>query len=402
MAGSKRRRARKGPRQPSDAGLLSTAAGADQEFAPLEEMQSFLGTPLADLVGTAEAQAELEELTRQAAAAPAIARLREVVAFVGNGRAGTQAGNLTVADAVALTERLATGERVPRDVRSIDDVPETARAFRWAAAAGFLARRGTEIVPGPLASELERDPLAAWITAAVILLEHGVLDGFQGWRKSYVELLDSGAPALIVAVAQAGGRVPLAAVDDSAWEQVAAVYGYEPDDGAERAHVVGLVRAIVGEFAELGLAGLHDGELELTDLGRVLAALIALNGDDDAEDDLDLVDTDAQSLLLVCAEEMEPADARAHLLAWCDGRPADEAAAELCEAMLDDDDQDVWQLGLEALTMIDRAEAEAAVRRLRSHPGLRPLADGWLRRHGRAPTSPPGTGSRASRGRRTP
>jgi hypothetical protein len=47
---------------------------------------------------------------------------------------------------------------------------------------------------------------------------------------------------------------------------------------------------------------------------------------------------------------------------------------ELCEAILDDDDRDVWRLGLEALAMIARVVAVPAVRRLRSHPGLRPLA----------------------------
>ncbi len=48
---------------------------------------------------------------------------------------------------------------------------------------------------GPLAPQLERDPIAAWFTAAVVLLEHGLLDGFrQGWRKSYVELFDGVPP----------------------------------------------------------------------------------------------------------------------------------------------------------------------------------------------------------------
>jgi len=49
--------------------------------------------------------------------------------------------------------------------------------------------------------------------------------------------------------------------------------------------------------------------------------MVAFASDDD-DDDLDLVDTDAQSLLLVCVEEMEPADARDHLSAWCAACPA--------------------------------------------------------------------------------
>src|SRR5436189_4795999 len=46
----------------------------------------------------------------------------------------------------------------------------------------------------------------------------------------------------------------------------------------------------------------------------------------------------------------------------------------------DDDDPNVWDLGFDALDMIDRAAGEPAVRRLRSHPRLRPLATAWLRR----------------------
>jgi hypothetical protein len=60
-------------------------------------------------------------------------------------------------------------------------------------------------------------------------------------------------------------------------------------------------------------------------------------------------------------------------------RPADEAADELCQAILDDDDPIVWGLGFEALGMIDPGVANAAVRKLRWSKPLRPLADAWLR-----------------------
>ncbi len=388
MAADKRRRVQPGGRRPSDERPLPPAdGGANPGLAALEEIQRLLDAPLADLMETPEERAEAEELTRQAAAAPAMARLREVVAFVGKGRPATQAGNLKAPDAVALSRRLDTGEEVPDELRSMDDIPETAHAFRWAAAAGFLARRGARIVAGPVARDLEQDPPAAWIKATITLLETGVLDGFrQGWRKSYVELLDAGAGGLLVAMAEAGGAVPLTEIDEGAWEQVAAAYGYEPDDATERSHVVGLVRAMMDQFSDCGLIARHDGEVVLTGLGDALAAMVAFSDDYDEEDDLDLVDTDAQSLLLVCVE-MEPSEASAHLFAWCADRPGDEAADELCEAMLDDEDPDVWDLGFEALGMLDRDAAEPAVRRLRSRPGLRQRATAWL--GARAPKPPP-------------
>ncbi|MCA1675222.1 MAG: hypothetical protein LC799_24530 [Actinobacteria bacterium] len=386
MAADKRRRAQPGGRRPSDERPLAPAdGGADPGLATLEEIARLLDAPLADLMETPEERAEAEELTRQAAAAPALARLREVVAFVAKGRPATQAGNLKPPDAVALSRRLGTGEEAPDEMRSMDAIPETAHAFRWAVAAGFLARRGARIVAGPEAGDLEHDPLAAWIKATVTLVETGVVDGFrQGWRKSYVELLDAGAGGLLVAMAEAGGAVRLPEIDEGAWEQVAAAYGYEPDDTTERSHVVGLVGAMIDQFADCGLIARRDDEVVLTGLGGALAAMVAFSDDDD-EDDVDLVDTDAQSLLLVCVE-MEPSEASAHLFAWCVGRPGDEAADELCEAILDDDDPDVWDLGFEALGMIDRAAAEPAVRRLRSRPGLRQRATAWLR--AQAPNPP--------------
>ena len=170
-----------------------------------------------------------------------------------------------------------------------------------------------------------------------------------------MELLDAGVADLLAAIVEAGGAVPLATIEDRGWEHVAGSYGYEPDDDAERRHVVRLVRAMVTQLADIGIVTRGHGDVVLTELGGTLAVAAAMSTDDDLHD-LDLVDTDAQSLLLlVCTEEMEPAEASAHLLAWCQARPAHEAADELCEAMLDDEDPDVWGLGLEALAMIDPA-----------------------------------------------
>lgn len=90
---------------------------------------------------------------------------------------------------------------------------------------------------------------------------------------------------------------------------------------------------------------------------------------------------------MVCAEELERHEARDHLLAWCVARPAEEAADELLDAMVDDDDPDVWDLGFEALAMIDPVEAGRAVHELRSDPRWRTRATAWLRRH--RPWDPP-------------
>lgn len=383
MAPSKRHRSKGTPDRPAEPPAeaeSSTEAerSAEAELDLFEEMQRVLDAPLAEFMATEEERAQVEELTRLATASPVMGRLREVVAFVGPGRAATQAGNLKAADLTTLSGRLGTGERVPPQVRSVDDLPDTAHAFRWAAAAGFVEWRGTKIVAGPLASELDRDPFVAWLKAAITLLEHGLLDGFRrGWRKNYVELLDQNVAGLLVGMAEAPGPVPLTVFEDSAWDLVSSAHGYRPEDQAERDHVVRLVHAMIAQLVDLAVVEHDADQVQLTGLGGILATIAAFSSEDD-EGDLDLVDTDAESLLLCCLEA-QPDDARADLLAWTQARPAEDAAKELCEAMLDDDNPDLWRLGLEALSMLDPGVARPAARRLQAQPGLGRLATEWLR-----------------------
>jgi hypothetical protein len=224
-------------------------------------MQRVLDTPLPQLMDSDEERAAAEELARDARAVPAMVRLAALVAFVGDGRPATQAGNLKAPDGVAAAIRLGTRDEVPGAPRSMDDMPEVAHDVRWAIAAELLAARGTKIVAGPRAQDLERDPLSAWFKAAVTLLEHGLLDGFRrGWRKSYVELLDAGAGPILAAILEAGGQAPLTAIDELVWEPVARVYDYDLDDAAERQHVVRLVKAMVTQFADIGAITIRNGE----------------------------------------------------------------------------------------------------------------------------------------------
>jgi len=331
-----------------------------------------LDTPVAGLMETEEERAAAEELSRQTLGVTAMSRLRELVAFVGGGRPATQAGNLKPADAVAVAVALDMRGALSGEVRSMDDLPEVAHIFRWAMAAEFLAKRGTKVVAGHRARDLERDPLAAWLKAAITLLDHGLLDAFhRGWRKSYVELIDAEVGGLLAAMFEESGAMPLGAIGDRVWGQVAHGCGFDLDDDAEHRRVIQLVGVMVAQLTDIGIVKQDHDDVVLTGLGGILATAAAMTESDDELDELDLVDTDAQSLLLVCADETEPAEASGHLLAWCQARPADEAAEELCEAMLDEDDPGVWGLGLEALEMLEPVVAEPAIRRLRAHPGLR-------------------------------
>lgn len=272
----RQRRSASPPRRDGDAGVE----------AALAEIQRVLDTPLAGLMESDEDRAHAEQLTREALAVPAMVRLGKLVAFVGDGRPATQAGNLKAPDAVAVARLLRAGAVVPDVVRSMDDLPDVAHVVRWAIASELLTARATKIVAGPRARDLEHDPLSAWLKAAISLLEHGLLDGFQrGWRKVYVELLDAGAGPILAAILHAGGQAPLTAIEDLAWENVARHYGYELDDAVERRYVIGLVEAMMTRFVDLGAVTCHDGEVVLTGLGNALASAAAVMSSDD--DDLD-------------------------------------------------------------------------------------------------------------------
>src|SRR5450631_3145636 len=77
--------------------------------AALAEIQRVLDTPLAGLLESDEDRAHAEQLTREARAVPAMVRFGTLVAFVGDGRPATQAGNLKAADAIALARLLRAG-----------------------------------------------------------------------------------------------------------------------------------------------------------------------------------------------------------------------------------------------------------------------------------------------------
>ena len=252
----------------------------------LSEIERVRATPLIELMESEEERAHARELTRQAGLCPAIGRFRTLLGFVGEGRRATQAGKLTPGDAIELAGLLGVTLSERLEVRSMEDLPAVPRLFHWAVAAELLAVRRKRIVPGEWAEDLQRDPLAFWFRATTALLERGLLDGFRrGWRKQYIEFVDSGVPYILSAVLHAGGEVPVAAIEELVWEQVAGAYGYQLDDAGERRHVDRLVAAMYAELADLGAAERDENDVRLTELGGALAlAASALIDDEPVEE----------------------------------------------------------------------------------------------------------------------
>ena len=75
----------------------------------------------------------------------------------------------------------------------------------------------------------------------------------------------------------------MAAIDELVWEQVAAAYGYQLDDAAERRHVDRLVQGIFAQLTDLGAAERVDQRVRLTELGGALAAAASAVIDNDDE-----------------------------------------------------------------------------------------------------------------------
>lgn len=234
-----------------------------------------LDAPLVEMMGTEAERNQAERLAKAAAATPRLRSLGEFMDRIGEGLPATHAGNLKPRDAVALAAQLGVSQDALEHVRAMDDIPEVAYLFGLSVASGLLVKRGTMLVAGPVAKDLRRDPLAAWLRVAITIIEHGPLDGFRrGWRKTYVELLDANVPGLLVEIAACGGNVGLIDIQASGWEQVVEYYGYDPDDDAERAIAFRLVGALVNELALLGVVQTRGDDVVLTDLGGLLATIV--------------------------------------------------------------------------------------------------------------------------------
>ena len=357
-------------------GFLESEDDSDEEDDDSDEEDEFDETFDLDRWGRAA-----DELSHAAAATPAMTRLREIVTFVGKGRGCTKAGNLRAMDATSLAKLLGVDTNINQEIRSMDELPDTAHDYQWALAAEFLEQRGNKVVPGPHASGLDLDPLSTWLIAVTTLLGSGLLGGFRkGWRKNYVELLDMSIPSLLQAILDADGTASIAEIEENAWTMVAENYDYAISDTRERRHVASLVGAMVGELSGLGIAYRDDDDdLILTELGETLAALLAMIADGEPED-VELVDADAEVLLVLCSDEMDPAEATECLREWCDSRSAEEAVDDLCETLLHCKQPRMLELGFEALAMLPPALARPAVQSLQSHPKLGRLATDWLAR----------------------
>lgn len=369
------------------AAMLADGVDLDDDAAVQEWIAGF------DRVAAAEPRPRLtlppmavpddQTLVRLAAAAPATVRLATLVAWVGEGRRLTGAGNLGLRDARQLAGLLAPD--VPAEVvaglRSAAHLVPVELAFRWALAADFLEIDGSTVVPGEAADLLTTAPFDAWRQALIALLAMGVTRvGMTGWVPFWAELLDEVAGVLLAGLHTHGPASP----DDLADQALA-----EIEDSFDLSDVTALqratmakalpssVRLLVDRLAQAGAVQVTDDQVELTALGRWFVRDLLRRGGLEVPD---LAEIDAAGLLTACTHWDEEVAARA-LEGWVASHGPAAAAEALATVAAGTDEAQMRILAFSALALVGPA-AEPAVRRLRDRPACGGYAAMWLVEHG--------------------
>jgi hypothetical protein len=216
------------------------------------------------------------ELATMAEATVTFRQLRTVRDFLETPRRLTQAGNLSLADARTLATHLGLEHRFDpvfhgrqEKTRSVMDIPELDRVFRWAIHARFgeVDRNRAEL--GPNADLFEESPQEAWLLAMVMLLNGKVLDGDLGWapfEEPLVDLVEE-LPAQLYPY----GAARIEQLETVAVRLLEEERDLDPPGGPfdlRREIVKALPRRVLEPLTELGVIAIEDGSVSLTPLGR--------------------------------------------------------------------------------------------------------------------------------------
>jgi hypothetical protein len=384
--------------------------GKPEQFLPVLESPASAPLPPVRL-------ASEEELRAAAGSAPLLVRLGRFVAWLGEGRRLTQAGNLTVADGKELLGVLGVvdvtdagvQERLAR-VRSAADLVEIGLVTSLAKRAGLARVRRGRLVSTRRGRRLAGQPLEVWEGVLEALADLGPLgvDWAGAWRPFWVEFLDSGTRDLLVALYQADEPVPLDDLAASAWEEVERVFDVGEDPRQLELWRNGVARDVersVRRLEELGAvwctapAEPHGGpgggvvaldrspettaregtRVALTLLGTWVVNRRLREGGTDAPVVGELAGASVDTLIRRCAD-YDPDAATEETRAWVAAR-GQRAAVEIAEFARATDDPAGRLLAFKALDVVG-LDAADVVRSLRDVPRLRPLAAVWLVEHG--------------------
>ena len=345
-----------------------------------------------------------EEVAASRAAAPVLAMFAELAAFVGTGRRLTQKGNLNLADARALVERLGTGDVVDERIgqrtlrtRSAAELPRLRHIVAWARKAGVVRVAHGKVMATRRGLAMASDPAGCFDRSLDALLAAGPLssqrlpDRWGAW-PDVDALLDRLCVHLLIGPYVVQRPVPIDDLAGLAADVLAAFVFPALDDD----HLVQRVTIDVTDMIDaLALAGVVErsgldeggvdevgrrrlgGSASLTPAGVVaMRRLLAEAGYDTPVAGRFARSTAAELLVGTDGEDFPVF--WAELQAWRRRRSPNEAVGELATAAAGLEDPALRNLALAAMADIGGFEAEAAVRTLASQPSVRGAALCWL------------------------
>ena len=247
------------------------------------------------------------DMTAGAESAVALTRVVALARWVGAGRALTQTGRLTMADARELVSLLGTGDVVDPVIgdrvfrtRSSEDLRGLATVLAWAKAAGLVrVIRGRLVAVKKNARLLDR-PAELWVAMFEAFDRLGEVICPSGWYASPLgHDFTDGIAALFAGIAEGGGAIAGEDASERVWS--ALVARYRMDDATDdqlrhwRKATDRDLRLAINELIGLGALIEDRGTLRLTALAdgvlRHRYGAVA-PGDDLAQITVTLLDTD--------------------------------------------------------------------------------------------------------------
>jgi Plasmid pRiA4b ORF-3-like protein len=173
------------------------------------------------------------DLEAAAGKAPLTGQIRSFLGWLGEGRKLTQTGRIGLADARYLVEILGTGDQIDPEIggrvfktKSSEELPYLTRIVEWAKAARLVRAIGTKLVPVKKNAALVDRPLDLVLAMLAAYPKLGKpLFPRNTWRDSLVgdEFREISQQLLTVLLASPG-PCPLAALNDTAYDAIAARY----------------------------------------------------------------------------------------------------------------------------------------------------------------------------------
>jgi hypothetical protein len=325
-----------------------------EQRTPLDRALGDLVVDLMELTGELP-PVELPDRATLAAGAAEARLLRQatgLLAWVGEGRAVTNKGNLRLVDGRALVELLGTGDVVdpshgghPSTTRSTEQLPLLDLLYRLVLRLGWLEQEGGRVRPTARGRRVGEDPVDDWHELADALLDLGVLRHHwhdRPYAPAWGVDLDGAIDDALLDLLVAGHPREIERVAGEAWGVVRARFAVDRLDplrrDSERSMVEWALRRWLDRLDRLGAVTVtgveeepgrfgrveeHGGRVALTDLGRAWAHRRAVERGYEAPATGVFAAADPSLLGLLAA--LPPDQAADELLVWCRGRPAAEA-----------------------------------------------------------------------------